>query len=164
RRRQRLMHYRRAGRLRVNGLDDDAVGEAEVGVLDVRLPVLLALHDRVEVAPLRRGVVLVEIDGRGELAIEDREAARRNRTHDGDGRALDDVDAQRVGNLLLDGDALDPRQRREVVLHDADVDFEQVQTDVARGDLIDGLPRRVHRAGDLDVLHRELRRRLRLAI
>src|SRR5258706_1372369 len=66
------------GRDRVNGFDDDAVAEAEVGVFDAVRSELLGTGDGVKVAPLRGEVRSVREDQRAELAVEEREAARRD--------------------------------------------------------------------------------------
>src|ERR1044071_3014411 len=75
--------------------------------------------------------------------------------HERNRRALRDFDAQRVRQFLLDVDAADPADAAEVVLHAGDVDLEQIEADVALRDAIDRPARRVHFAGNLDVLDRE---------
>src|ERR1051325_2763618 len=67
-------------------LDDDAIGEAQIGVLDGSAPEVLGADDGVEAAPLRRYVFRVRVDDGRQLAVEEREAARRDRVHLGDAR------------------------------------------------------------------------------
>src|SRR3954447_16396033 len=66
--------------------DDDAAGETEVGVFDVVYAEVLRARDGVEIAPLRGEVALVGIHERPELAVEKREAVRRDRIDFGDAR------------------------------------------------------------------------------
>jgi len=90
--------------------------------------------------------VIARACGAARIDVLERAVAHRQRDRD----ALDDVDPQRVGNFLFDGDALDPGERMQVVLHARDVDLEEVQADVALRDRFDGGALRVHRSRDLD--------------
>src|ERR1051326_7705979 len=71
---------------RMNGLDNDAIGKAKICVFDRRLAESFALHHRVKAAPLRDRILAIQAHGRVEIAIEDREAARSDRTHFADAR------------------------------------------------------------------------------
>src|SRR4029079_5192619 len=84
--------------------------------------------------------------------------------HERDRRPLGDLDAQRVGDLRLDVDAAHPGQRAEVAAHAGDVELEEVHAAVLPGDGVERCARRVRGAVDLDVLDRELRARLRVAV
>jgi hypothetical protein len=94
------------------------------------------------------------------FAVDVQEAIARARERHR--RALGDLDAQRVGQILLDVDPAHPSQAAEVALHALDVDLEEIQPDVALRDEIDGFFRRVHHAGDLDLAHRVVRTGLRV--
>src|SRR5437764_10883 len=66
--------------------DDDAIGEAQIGVFDGSAIELLGARDGVQVAPLRREVVRVRVDHRAELAVEQREGVGGDGTDLGEAR------------------------------------------------------------------------------
>src|SRR5687767_6290184 len=64
--------------------DDHSIRESQIRVVDAR--VVFGAQDSVEAAPLGGDVGGVGVDECAEVAVEEREAARRNRTHFGDAR------------------------------------------------------------------------------
>src|SRR5438132_11640662 len=58
-------------------LDDDAMGETEIGVGHGGAPQFFRAGDGVQLAPLRREIAGVRVDHRGQLPVEDGETVRR---------------------------------------------------------------------------------------
>src|SRR5262245_14333789 len=81
------LHFgvRRQGH-RFQRLNDDAIGEAQIGVGDLRASEVLGLRDGVELAPFRGEIVPVRIHDCAELTVEEGEGVRRHGTNLGDAR------------------------------------------------------------------------------
>src|SRR5689334_21227842 len=73
-------------RHRIHAFDDDAIGEAKIGVAKRAAIELLRAGDGIEVAPLRGEVARVGVNHRAQLAVAERECIGRDLTNLGDAR------------------------------------------------------------------------------
>src|ERR1041385_2431913 len=103
---------------RSHGFDDDAIGEAEVGVGNVAAAELFRAGDGVEVAPLRREVARVGVDDRAELAVEEREGVGGDGADFGHARVQLGIMRAEVAQQRHAGSRLARRDQRKVAVAD----------------------------------------------
>src|SRR5439155_12617039 len=77
---------RAAGGDGMNGFENDAIGETQIGVFDGAAAETLRIGDRVKRSPLLGQTRGVCVNDCSEFAIEQRKAVRRQRTHFGNPR------------------------------------------------------------------------------
>src|SRR6266540_3854111 len=65
----------------MNGFENDAIGEAQIGVFDGRAAKTLGVRDRIERSPLLGQIFRIRIHDGAEVAVEERKRMRRQRTH-----------------------------------------------------------------------------------
>src|SRR2546422_1400274 len=68
---------------RIHRLENQAIAESQVGVLDVAASVVLRGGDGIQIAPLRRQIILVCVNRGAQFAVKQGKTMRQQRAHFG---------------------------------------------------------------------------------